>query len=160
MPVNYRLMRADEEPAVLALVCEAFQLPDLAYQAARFATDPAAHAHTFVADTPDRGIVSTLHFRVTLRCDATGTARLVGELDSVATRPDARRQGHATQLLLVALEALRTAGCDWSLLLASGEESRMLYERYGWRCYGESWRRGTLCGAIPQQDGRYLSPSL
>ncbi len=156
MAVEYRLMRPEEERAVLALWCEVFDMPDMSYQAARLATDPTAHAHTYVAVAPDRTILSALHYHVTFRRDAAGTPRPVGEIDSVATRADARRQGHATRLLLLVLDALRDAGCDWSLLVASGEGSRSLYERYGWQCYPEPWRRGTVTGAVPRGDGTCL----
>ncbi len=135
MTVEYRLMRAEEESVVLGL------WGDPTYQAARFATDPAAHAHTYVAVAPDGTILSTLHYLVTWRRDATGTPRRVGEIDSVVTLAEARRQGHATRLLLLALHALHSAGCDWSLLLATDEGGRC-YERHGYRCYGEPWRRG------------------
>jgi GNAT superfamily N-acetyltransferase len=123
---------------------------------ARFATDPDARAHTVVAATPDGTILAALHYRVAFRCDAGGAPLPVGELDSVATRADARRQGHATRLLLLALDALLDAGCDWSLLVATGEDSRQLYERHGWRCYPEPWRRGTVTGTLPRDDRRYL----
>ena len=49
---------------------------------------------------------------------------------SVWTRAEARRQGHATRLLLLAPDALHTAGCDWSVLVAT-DEGRPLYERAG-----------------------------
>jgi ribosomal protein S18 acetylase RimI-like enzyme len=155
MTIDYRRMRAEEERAVLSLWSEVFATPDPGYQAARFATDPDARAHTFVAVAPDATVLAALHYRVTFRRDAGGLPRPVGEIDSVATRAEARRQGHATRLLLLALEALQEAGCDWSLLVATGEESRRLYERHGWRCYGEPWRRGTIGGANPSDDGRY-----
>ena len=146
---EYRLMRAAEAPVVLAMV------GDPAYQAARFATDPAAHAHTYVAVAPDGTIVSTLHYHLTVRRDADGRPRRVGEIDSVVTRAAARRQGHATRLLRLALDALHAAGCAWSLLVAT-DAGRPLYERAGYRCYPEPWRRGTITGALPQRDRRYV----
>jgi GNAT superfamily N-acetyltransferase len=146
--VEYRLMRAEEERVVLGMWGEP------AYQAARLATDPAARAHTYVAAAPDGSILSALHYLVTVRRDAAGAPRRVGEIDSVVTVAAARRQGHATRLVRLALEALRAAGCDWSLLVATAE-GRPLYERHGWRCYPERWRRGTVTGALPDGDGRY-----
>jgi F420H(2)-dependent quinone reductase len=109
-----------------------------------------------VTDEPSKSGWDTYRYRVALRRDAGGTPHPVGELDSVATRADARRQGHASRLILLALEALQEAGCDWALLVATGEASRRLYERHGWRCYPEPWRRGTITGALPQDDRRYL----
>ncbi len=152
MTVDYRLMHPEEERAVLALWSRSPE--DLPHQAARFASDPDVLAHMYVAVAPDGAVLSTLHYHVTLRRDVTGTPRPIGELDSIVTRPVARRQGHATRLLLLALGALRSADCDWSLLVAT-DEGRPLYERHGWRCYSEPWRRGTVTGALPQSDGRY-----
>ncbi len=43
----------------------------MAYQAARLATDPYAHAHTYVAVAADGALLSTLHYTVTFRRDAT-----------------------------------------------------------------------------------------
>ena len=149
MAVEYRLMRAEEEHVVLGL------WGALSYQAARFATDPLAHAHTYVAVAPDGTILSTLHYLVRFRRDATGTPRQVGEIDSVMTRAEARRQGHATQLLLLAINALGRAGCDWSLLVAT-DEGRRLYERYGYQYYGEPWRRGTVTGALLRDADQYV----
>lgn len=146
--VEYRLMRAEDERDVLSL------WGDPAYQAARLATDPAARAHTHVAVAPDGAVLSALHYLVTVRRDATGAPRRVGEVDSVVTRAEARRQGHATRLLLWALDALQAAGCAWSLLVAT-DEGRPLYERHGWRCYPEPWRRGTVTGGLPQGERRY-----
>ena len=143
-------MRAEEKGVVLGM----FGAPT--YQAARFATDPAPHDHTYVAVASDSTILSTLHYLVTVRRDIIGRPHLVGMIDSVGTRAEARRQGHATRLLQLAVDALQTAGCDWSLLVAT-DEGRPLYERYGWQCYGEPWRRGTVAGALPAGDPRYVA---
>jgi hypothetical protein len=97
-----------------------------AYQVARLAGDPAACAHIYVAVFPDGTIASTIHYLVSRRCDATGLPRLVGEVDSVATRADAWRQGHAERLLVLVLAALEREGCDWSLL-ASTDMGRSLH---------------------------------
>lgn len=159
MAVEYRLMRAEEESAVYALVGATTPDPalaDPAYQVARFATDPAAQARTYVAVAPEGALLAVLHYIVTMRRDATGTPRPVGEIDSVGTRADARRQGHATRLLLLTLDALRDAGCAWSLLVASGEESRRLYARYGWQGYPDPWRRGRVTAALPRDAGLYV----
>ncbi len=142
MTIAYHQMRAEEELTVLG------SLGAPTYQAARFATDPAAHTHTYVAVAPDGTILSTLHYLVTFRRDATGMPRRVGAIDSVGTRTEARRQGHATRLLHVALDALHTAGCDWSLLVAT-DEGRPLYARNGYQYYPEPWRRGTVSGLLP-----------
>jgi GNAT superfamily N-acetyltransferase len=147
MAIDYRLMRAGEEAAVLALWSEVFDVPYV-YEQARFTSDPSARDHTYVAVDDDSALLSTLHYLVSVRRDVAGTPRRVGEVDPVATRRDARRQGHAGRLLELALDALRHDGCDWSLLLASGA-GRSLYERHGWRSFPERWRQGTILGAPP-----------
>lgn len=153
MTTVYRPVRADEERTVLQLWSEVYAT---AYddQVARFASDPAARAHTLVAVAPDGAVLSALHYLISRRWDAAGIARAVGEIDSVTTRPEARRQGHAARLLQLALAALRRDGCDWSLLVAT-PTGRALYEREGWRGFAEPWRRGTVPGALPPADGRY-----
>jgi GNAT superfamily N-acetyltransferase len=154
MAVEYRLMRAEEAPAVIRFWSQGSDMSE-AYQAARFASDPDACAHTCVAVLPDGTIASTIHYRVSCRCDATGLPRRVGEVDSVGTRPDARRQGHAEHLLLLVLAALERDGCDWSLLVAT-DMGRPLYERHGWRCYPEPWRRGIVTNDVPLTSDAYL----
>lgn len=152
MSVAYRLMRAGEERQVLALWC---RFPgDLAYQQARFATDPAPDTHTYVAVAADGAVLSTLHTHISMRYDMTGALRRVGEIDSVATRVEARRQGHAARLLQLAIAALHRAGCAWSLLVTT-DEGRPLYERHGWRCVPEPWRRGDVTGVLEPVDEPY-----
>lgn len=154
MAVDYRRMHAEEAPAIIRFWSHVFDTPE-AYQAARLASDPAACAHTYIAVFPDGTIASTIHYLVSRRCDATGRPRLVGEVDSVATRADARRQGHAECLLLLVLAALEREGCDWSLLVST-DMGRSLYERHGWRWYPEPWRRGTVVRDLPQTSQTYL----
>ncbi|HEU4322091.1 MAG TPA: GNAT family N-acetyltransferase [Roseiflexaceae bacterium] len=150
---SYRRMRAEEQAAVVRLWSEVFELPE-AQQAERLTADPAAQEHTYVAVGPDGALLSALHTLLTRRRDADGRPRLVGEIDSVATRPAMRRQGHAERLLLLALAELERAGCDWSLLVTT-EMGRPLYQRHGWRPFPEPWRRGTVVGAPPAQAAAY-----
>ncbi len=154
MTIDYRLIHAKEVPALLDLWGQGSE-EYRAYQAARFASDPAACDHTYVAIMPDGTILSTIHYLVTRRWDATRQVRLVGEVDSVGTRPEARRQGHAQQLLRLVLTALVREGCDWSLL-NSTEMGRPLYERHGWRCFPERWRLGTVVGERQHTANTYV----
>ncbi|MBA3946799.1 MAG: GNAT family N-acetyltransferase [Herpetosiphonaceae bacterium] len=153
MSTTYRLMQSNEEVAVLTLWSEVFNVP-YHYEQARFRSDPLAHTRTYVAVAEDGTVLSTLHYLVSLRRDVDGTPRRVGEVDPVATRAEARRQGHAGRLIELALDALRHDGCAWSLLLASGE-GRPLYERYGWRSFPERWRQGTILGSPPPGTHAY-----
>jgi GNAT superfamily N-acetyltransferase len=155
MEVDYRLMRDDETPAVIRFWCQVFDMPE-AYMVAKMATDPAACDHTYIAALPDGAIVSTLHYFLSRRRDAEGLPRLlVGEIDSVVTRPDARRQGHAERLLRMAIAALEREGCDWSLLVST-DMARPLYERHGWRCYPEPWRQGSVTDEAMSTSATHL----
>jgi GNAT superfamily N-acetyltransferase len=154
MTVNYRLIHPKEVPSLLDLWGQGSE-EYRAYQAARFASDAAAYDHTYVAVLPDGAIISTIHYLVARRWDVTRQLRLVGEIDSVGTRPEARRQGHAQQLLRLVLAALARAGCDWALLNTT-EMARPLYERHGWRCFPEPWRRGTVVGETSHSSDSYF----
>lgn len=153
LPIEYRLMHADEESAILTLWSEVFGVP-YTYEHARFMSDPDARDRTFVAVTADGTVLSSLHYLVSLRRDVDGTPRHVGEVDPVATRPGVQRQGHASRLLALALDALRHDGCDWSLLLPSAT-GRSLYERFGWRSFPARWWQGTILGDYPTVDPTY-----
>jgi len=106
MAMTYRRMQPDEEHAVLSLWSEVF---DISYEQERrrFVSDPQRFDRTFVAVAPDGGVLSTAHYFNSLRRDADGAPRLVGHVDPVATRPDAQRQGHASRLLELTIEAMR-----------------------------------------------------
>ena len=147
MTVDYRRLRAEEASAVIRLWSQDTD-PFGAYQTVRFASDPDACDHTLVAVLPDGTLVSTLHYHLVHRYDSAAQLRLVGEIDSVMTRVEVRRQGHAQQLLRMALSDLEQAGCDWSLIVTS-EMGRPLYERNGWRCYPEPWRLITM-SSLPE----------
>jgi ribosomal protein S18 acetylase RimI-like enzyme len=124
MSADYRLMRAEEAREVLALWCRSPD--DLEYQLARFATDPDPYAHTFVAVASDGTVLSTLHERVSTRHDAAGIPRRVGEIGSVATPVETRRQGHASRLLLLALghcRARAAPGRCWSPPMRGGRST-------------------------------------
>jgi GNAT superfamily N-acetyltransferase len=147
MPVCYRLMNPAEEPAVLSLWSTVFNVPYVQEQQ-RFTSDPDRYQTTFVAVASDGTILSTTHYRVYQRRDADGTPRRVGELDPIATHSDAQRQGHATQPISYALDAMQQAGCDWSIL-ETREMGRPLYHRLGWQAFPMCYRRGALASQRP-----------
>ncbi len=142
MTIDYRQLRTEEAPAVIRLWAQDSD-PLHVYQAERFASDSDPYNHTYVAVRPDGTIIATLHYRLVRRYNRMAQLQLVGEIDSVHTRAEARRQGHAQRLLHMAMSAFEHAGCDWSLLVPS-EMGRPLYERNGWRCYPEPWRLITM----------------
>jgi GNAT superfamily N-acetyltransferase len=147
MPVSYRLMNPDEEPAILSLWSTVFAIPYV-QEEQRFTSDPRRYRTTFVAVASDGSILSTAHYRVYERRDASGMPRRVGELDPIATRSDVQRAGHATQLIMHALNAMREDGCDWSILETS-EAGRSLYQRLGWQAFPMCYRRGALSDQRP-----------
>jgi predicted acetyltransferase len=67
----------------------------------------------------------------------------VGWVTNVATRGSAQRQGHAKQLLQLALVAMRGEGCTWALLSAE-EEVAAFYERSGFQRFPYYYRQGLL----------------
>jgi GNAT superfamily N-acetyltransferase len=161
MPVSYRLMEPAEESAVLSLWSAVFDVPYVQEQQ-RLLSDPHHYHTTFVAVASDGIILSTAHYRVYERRDVDGTPRRVGELDPIATRPDAQRQGHATRLITMALDAMHQDACDWSILEAS-EAGRPLYQRLGWQAFPMRYRRGALSDQRPRcpppyQTRRYEPP--
>jgi GNAT superfamily N-acetyltransferase len=147
MPVTYRRMHQAEEPTVLALWSAVFNVPYI-QEEQRFTSDPHRYQTTFVAVAADGTILSTAHYRVYERRDAAGTPRRVGELDPIATRPDAQRKGHATRLITCAIDAMQQDGCDWSILETS-EAGRPLYVRLGWHAFPMRYRRGALADQRP-----------
>ncbi len=153
MPVSYRLMEPTEESAVLSLWSAVFDVP-YAQEQQRFTSDPHRYQTTFVAVASDGTILSTAHYRVYERRDVDGTPRCVGELDPIATRPDAQRQGHATRLITMAVDAMQQDACDWSILEAS-EAGRPLYQRLGWQVFPMRYRRGALSDQRPRCPPAY-----
>lgn len=147
MGVDHRLMRADEEGDIVQLWSTVFGVP-YAQEAWRFASDRDRFATTFVAVDDHDGLLATAHFRIELRRGETGAPQRVGQLDPVATLPAVQRQGHATRLIALAVEAMERAGCAWSLLLTS-DVGRALYQRLGWRSLPVRYRRGAIAAAHP-----------
>jgi ribosomal protein S18 acetylase RimI-like enzyme len=133
MPVVYRPMLPHDEHAVLTLWADVFNIP-YDDERARLLSDPQRHGTTFVAVDTDGTVLSTAHYRVHTRRDRDGKPRRVGELDPVATRPDAQRQGRATRLVELALAAMQQDRCDWSLL-ATSDAGRSLYTHFEYTAF-------------------------
>jgi GNAT superfamily N-acetyltransferase len=148
MEVDYRPMRADEEGAILQLWSAVFDVP-YAQEAWRFASDRDRFATTFVAVDDHDGLLAAAHFRIERRRDEASAPQRVGQLDPVATHPAFQRQGHASRLINLVIEAMERAGCAWSVLLAS-DVGRALYERLGWRSLPIRYRRGAIAAAHPR----------
>lgn len=84
---------------------------------------------TFVAVDGD-GVAAVVVYAPRLLRDGRGEPVRVGGVAAVATRPDARRRGHARELLVLAADAMRADGCAWSLLFTGTPE---VYSSLGWR---------------------------
>jgi predicted N-acetyltransferase YhbS len=70
-----------------------------------------------------------------------GAPHPVGGIAAVATRSDARRQGHARRLLELAITAMDEAGYAWSLLFTG---TPAVYASLGWRPFRLPVRDGPL----------------
>lgn len=132
MSVDYRLLYATEIDAAADLWGDLHGDPRQhdAWQREVHSL-PHLLSHTRVAVAPDGALLSIIHDWPLTVYGADGQPQRVGRLSHVFTRPDARRQGHASRLLEITLAAMRADGCLWALLRTS-EEARTLYGRYGW----------------------------
>lgn len=140
MEVNYRAMRKEEQAAVVDLWAEEIGAPrDQIEQG--FATEPAPRERSFVCVTESGEILSAVHYFARWIRDAAGQPQKVSALSGVATRAEARRQGHAARLLAMADQASLAEGCVWSLLFTGVTP---FYERLGWQTFPTRYRQGVL----------------
>jgi ribosomal protein S18 acetylase RimI-like enzyme len=156
LSITYRTLRPEEEDAVLDLWVTV--LDDERDTRTRifydFADDPQRFAHTHVAVASDGSLLAAVAYWLRDIRDCDGRPRRTGHIWGVATRPEARRQGHAGQLLQQASVAMRREGCAWSLLCAR-EEARTLYTGLGWQSVPTSYRSGVLAPAQPADRSSY-----
>ncbi|HEX8682528.1 MAG TPA: GNAT family N-acetyltransferase [Ardenticatenaceae bacterium] len=139
--VQYRLAQPEDEEALLDLWVAAN--PGTTREAWRrdYHRVPALRERVHVAIAPGGSLLAAAAFWPREVRDARGAALKVGDLSHVATRPEARRQGHARRLVELTIEAMREEGCVWSSLTTS-EEARTLYEALGWRAFPRPVREG------------------
>ena len=119
MEVEYRKMRLEDEDAVFQLRMQTWGAPSIEYVRAGARLDPLYLEHTFVAVEAAGNLLSTVRYWLRDIRDANGTPQRVGCVASVVTVESARRQGHARELMQLAIEAMRAEGCAWSFLLSS-----------------------------------------
>lgn len=82
--------------------------------------------------------------------DGAGGRIIVGGIGNVATLEAWRRRGLASELLKVAIQHMRAAGCDASLLYGIDH----FYEPFGWRSRGdERWVHVQLHGEVLDAAG-------
>ncbi len=117
MSVEYRRMRPEDEDRVVALWAHTFGSndPERSRRYIRI-SDPDYLNHTLLAVSPESTVLATLRYYVYSLRNADGTPQLVSCISHVTTREEARRQGHACNLLNLAFQAMRAEGCLWMLL--------------------------------------------
>ncbi len=158
MPGAYRLIRANEIDSAADLW--AGDHPDLDSEQHRawrreFHSIPDHLTCTRVAVAEDGVLLSIVHYwRQDMR-GADGSLQRVGRVSHVFTRPNMRRQGHAARLLELTIAAMRADGCRWSIL-ATTDEGRPLYERYGWRPLPIRQTVCTFLGERPPLSDSYV----
>jgi len=100
----------------------------------------------------DGRIVSTVDVFYRQLRGLDGNPVLIGAIGSVATLPEARRQGHSGRLLEDAIMQMGERGCAWSFLFTGVHDH---YERYGWRRVPLPYRAGDLREALSDLDDLY-----
>src|SRR5919109_1529910 len=90
--------------------------------------------------------------------DSAGMAQRIGNVSHVATHPEARRRGHAKQLLGLVIEKLEEEHCHFSTLFTN-EEARPLYENLSWRTCPLPFWQGSLTSIDLPQSHTYSTRS-
>ncbi|GLY79092.1 GNAT family N-acetyltransferase [Actinoallomurus iriomotensis] len=108
-----------------------------------YESEPGRYDRTFVA-AGDDGVHAVVYYVPRRIRNATGGVDLVGGVANVATRPDARGRGHIKRLLSMALNAMASEGCAWSLLFTG---TPGVYANAGWSTFELRHPSGTLAGA-------------
>lgn len=152
--VQYRTMRDEDFDRVIALWMKTWVYSDAAFASRRIMVDPGYLEHTLLAVSPAGEVLGTVHYWLFDLRDLEGTARRVGCVSHVVTVEHARRQGHARNLMEMALEQMPSDGCEWTLLFSS-DIGRPLYEQLGYRRFSAPYRRGMLSGVRPALNGGY-----
>jgi GNAT superfamily N-acetyltransferase len=145
MAIEYRLMKSEELEQILDLCVAVYPETERSNWKQEFRSIPGSHEHTYVAVENGR-VVSTALLWIREMNDATGISQRVGNLSHVAAHPEARRRGHAQQLLRLVIDQMEREGCDLSTLFAS-EEGRSLYEKFSWQACPLYFWEGRLTGA-------------
>ena len=134
MPVSYRRMHADEETAAVNLWMRALETTaaEALLTFRDFRDNPQRFDQSVVAVTDDGTLLATVCYWLREVRDTAGQPSRIGHLYHVATDPNARRQGHASQLLDQTIQALQAANCTWAILGAR-QAAVPLYANFGGR---------------------------
>ncbi|MFI6295567.1 GNAT family N-acetyltransferase [Nonomuraea sp. NPDC050790] len=128
-----------DRAALHALWAACFDAPHLV---PLYESDPGRYGRTFVVPGQD-GLLACVYYLPRRVRDGRGGVLRVGGLANVATRPDARGQGHVRRLLAAAVAAMTADGCAWSLLFTG---TPAVYS--GWRAFELPLVSGPL--AVPR----------
>jgi GNAT superfamily N-acetyltransferase len=154
MSVQYRLLRADEQEAVLDLWVEVFPGTNRAQWEREFVWDQQRFAHTYVAVDANGSLLATMRYLLREVRGLAGERYRTGWLTNVATKPSAQRLGYGRQLLARTLEAMQQEGCAWSLLTAD-TTAQGFYARYGWRAFPLRYQQGVFTDQEIDRTRRY-----
>ena len=158
MTIEYRLINSQELEQVFDLWVEVYPETERGNWKREFLSIPDSQEHTYVA-VEDGKVLSTALLWVREMNDATGTLQRVGNVSHVATHPEARRQGHAKQLLALVIAQMERENCDFSTLF-TGPEAQPLYEKFSWRTCPIPFWEGRLTGAdLPQSTAYAIGSS-
>lgn len=157
MQVTYRALLPSEEEAVIRLwvdiLGDDWEMRSHIFR--DFTDDPQRFARTHVAVAEDGTLLSAVAYWLRELCGPNHTVCRTGHLWGVATRPEARRQGHARRLLELASDAMQREGCQWSILFAR-DEARDLYLHAGWQSLPNSYRAGVLLAEHEPVNSAYV----
>jgi GNAT superfamily N-acetyltransferase len=154
MSVQYRLLQADEQEAVLTLWVEVFPGTNRAQWEREFVWDQQRFAHTYVAVDATGSLLATMRYLLREVRGLAGERYRTSWLTNVATKPNAQRRGYGRQLLARTLEAMQQEGCTWSLLTAD-TTAQGFYARYGWRAFPLRYQQGLFTDQEIARTRRY-----
>ncbi|MEJ5169904.1 MAG: GNAT family N-acetyltransferase [Fimbriimonadales bacterium] len=159
MGIQYRAIHRSEVPAALRLWHEVFEVEEWYFRSTLDAEPTRKLYQTLAAFEDDGTMVAAVHFfvRPTRRPD--GVPERMGAIGNVATIERARRQGHSTRLLDMAIQNMRREGCVWSMLMTGVNHH---YERLGWKTVPTRYRVGSVaqrpCASLEGVEVRRHDP--
>lgn len=156
MTYTYRLIQPNEEAAAIAFWSALFDC-DHDEMYAEYATDPDRFSHTYLAIDSDGRMCATASYCVRSIRDIDGGLQRTGCVWNVATEPHAQRQGLATRLMRMTIDAMIAEGCTWSLVFTSPAGQRM-YSHLGYTSVDVPRWGGTLKRCFVQNNTYIVRP--
>jgi len=151
MTITYRHARLQDEENLLRLWVDVLEdsYPDRQLVFGDFVDDPQRFARTQVAIAPDGTLCGAAAYWLRYSYQADKAAVRLGHLWGMATHPDYRRQGIATELMARTVDAMQQEGCQWAVLFAR-EDARPLYARLGWQAIVTIYQGGFAVDNPPE----------